>query len=305
MKFFTYFLLIAEVILAICFGFMFIGYTIAPDDSMQNPHAVKLSSVAFMKKDQVLSDTVKKIAVYDRGLQMIRGSYVIPHNWLVQQDISTDPYTGGRLTNYFLSFNGPHGEMIRSHMYMGNYKLGKASDFKDFEEELQPLIKQSLQGLMDEMQLEEIRTGKLTEASYLRTYVRIDSMYQYLEVPFSGKLEGESQKGLVRIIYPNPVYNYVNIVTIGIITAPEDELAETLKKEEQIAFSYQANPAFEEYCLHLYKIYQRTMDRYIPERNGWHSNDWHSNDWHSNDWHPDSSYHTDYSDWEYIQSDTY
>ncbi|MDF9795467.1 hypothetical protein OKW21_000730 [Catalinimonas alkaloidigena] len=290
MKSFTYFLLIAEVILAICFGLMFIGYPIMPDMNMQDTEAVKLGSIAFMKEDQALNDTVKKVAVYDRGLQMIRGSYLIPHNWLVQQDISTDPYSGGSLSNFFLSFNGPEGEIIRSHVYNGYYKLGKASDFKDFEEELQPLLKQSLKGFMDEMHLEEIRSGKPTEARYLRTYIDIDSTYQYLEVPFKGILDGEAYQGLVRIVYPTSSYYDLRQITLGIVTAPEDKLAETLKKEEQIAFSYQANPAFEEYCLHLYKAYQRAMDRYIPERIGWH---------------PDSSYYTDYNDWNYMQSNTY
>ena len=298
MKAFRYFLLIIEV--AVSIGFILLALGFVDEFPTDAPNQLSKLGV-FTTEDTYPSDSsTKQVSIYDQGLQMMRGNYAVPSDWLLQQDVYTHPFDYGynsydQYTNprnrFMVSFNGSQGEIIRCQEHYGNYQWGKATDFKNFKGEVDSLFRVGLLSHLDNLVLSDFSANNPTEARYLTNYIKIDSMYQYLEASFTGELEDKDYEGIVRIVYPN-LTSSVNVVSVSVILAPSGTLSEVLKTENQIAFSYQANPAFEQYWTDTRRWHQQYIDQadnyYIPEKPGWH---------------PDSAYHyAPMSGWEEYQN---
>src|SRR5690554_4501490 len=55
----------------------------------------------------------QRVTIVDRGLQMPRGTQVVPAGWRLTQDLATDPNTA-RPVRTTLDLYGPRGEIVRS-----------------------------------------------------------------------------------------------------------------------------------------------------------------------------------------------
>lgn len=272
MKPFHSFLIVTEVVFFICFLFLAFGFVSElPEDS---PNQLGI----FTTENTALSDSsTKQVTIYDQGLQMVYGTYAIPTNWSIQQDVYTSPYTydyytygynrSGSRNRFLVSFNGSQGEIIRCQDHYDNYQWGKATDFKKFKSEVDSLCRVGLLSYIDDLEVGEFSANNPTGAKYLTNYVKIDSMYQYLKAPFTGKMEGKNYKGIVRLFYPI-LASSVDMARVIVILAPVGALSEVLKTENQIAFSYHANPAYEQYHLNTRRWHQQYLDQiddYNPE----------------------------------------
>lgn len=232
-----------------------------------NRESNNMQDLSDMLFEQSPEDTLKQAAVYDKGLQMLRGTYAIPKDWLLQQDIYSNPWYGGSPQRLMLSFRGENGELIRVEQHAGSYPIGKAKDFGKFRDELEKIYQQGFRGILDEYQLENTTASKPSGISYLDTYVRSDSLYQYLETRVSGKREGKAYEGIIRIVYLSFADDRSEMVHTYLTLSPKGKLEQTLQTEEHIAYSYEANPAFDQYILMLYKQYSDYTGRYAQPYN--------------------------------------
>ncbi|MGD1891726.1 MAG: hypothetical protein ACFB15_14195 [Cyclobacteriaceae bacterium] len=268
-----------KVIFFTCFVVMIVSFMEKPSISSTDQPVV-LASLPTTESHHPSDSSTKQVSVYDQGLQMMRGAYTIPTNWLLQQDVYTPPQTYGYHNynnreeyRFMVSFNGPTGEIIRCREHWGSYQWGKATDFYKFQPEVDSLIRIGLLSHLDNLVLGTFSANNPTEAQYLANYVKIDSVYQYLEAPFSGELDGQACEGIVRVLYPNPISGYVNMVSASVILSPLGKLTEVMEVENQIAFSYRANPTFEQYWVYRGRAHDQYIDqinKHIPEPPGWH-----------------------------------
>jgi hypothetical protein len=229
----------------------------APKYQENNP----MDELAETIFERSTKDSTKIAAIYDKGLQMLRGTYVIPEDWLLQQNIHTSSWYGS-LQQLMLSFKGVNGELIRVEQHPGSYPIGKAEDHEDFRDELEKIYQQGLRGILDEYQLQKTTAGKPSGISYLDSYVRTDSLYQYLETHLTGQRDGKAYEGIIRLVYFAYGEEQSASVHTYLTLSPEGKLAQTLQTEETIAYSYEANPAFEQYLLQINKYYREYVDRY-------------------------------------------
>ena len=270
MKNLHFFLMGIAFSLLLLFASILLNY--ATPKYQENNHMDALADMFF---DRSTSDSVKVAAVHDKGLQMLRGTYVIPEDWLLQQNIHTSSWSGG-LQQLMLSFRGVNGELIRIEHHPGSYPLGKAKDFREFKSEVEEIYQQGLKGILDELSLGNTTASKPTGISYLDTYVKTDSLYQYLETHLTGKRDGKAYEGIIRLVYFAYGEEQSASVHTYLTLSPEGKLAQTLQTEEKIAYSYEANPSFEQYLIKAYDQHRDYIDRitqpYYPKRDnsyGW------------------------------------
>lgn len=261
MKNLHFFLMGIAFSLLLLFASMLLNYA-APKYQDNN----NMDVLADMIFDRSTSDSIKLAAVYDKGLQMLRGTYVIPKDWLLQQNIHTSSWYGG-LQQLMLSFKGVNGELIRIEHHPGSYPIGEAEDCEKFRDELEKIYQQGLRGILDEYQLQTTSAGKPTGISYLDSYVRTDSLYQYLETRLTGKRDGKAYEGIIRLVYIAYGEEQSASVHTYLTLSPKGKLAQTLQTEEKIAYSYEANPAFDQYLLQINKNYREYVDRYTQPYN--------------------------------------
>jgi hypothetical protein len=262
-----------------CFVVMIVGFMEKPTISSADQQVVS-ASLPTTESLHTSDSSTKQVSVYDQGLKMMRGAYTIPANWLLQQDVYTAPqtygyhnYNNGGEYRFMISFNGPTGEIIRCREHWGSYPWGKAADFSKFQPEVDSLIRIGLLSHLDNLALGSFSANNPTQARYLANYVKIDSVYQYLEASFTGELNGQTREGIVRVLYPNPVTDYVNVVSVSVILSPVGKLKEVMEIENQIAFSYRSNSTFEQYWVDRTNPHERYLDQirnHLPEPPGWH-----------------------------------
>ena len=271
MKNLNYFLLGAAFSLMMVIAVLLFINAIPIHKENSNAH-----DVADMLFDRSAEDSLKLAAVYDKGLHMLRGTYKIPADWLLQQDIYSNPWYGDNMRQLKLSFRGAEGELIRVEQQPGRYPIGSAKDYRKFRGELEKIYQQGLRGILDEYQLQNTSASQPSGISYLDTYVKTDSLYQYLETRLTGKRNGKAYEGIIRIVYYTYADDHSEMVHTYLTLSPRGKLEQTLQTEEQIAYSYEANPAFEQYVLKIYEQHRKYVDRftqpYYPNRDahyGW------------------------------------
>lgn len=257
--------------LLLLFALLLLSFA-APKYQENNPMD-ELAGIIF---ERSTTDSTKIAAIYDKGLQMLRGTYAIPKDWLLQQDIYSSPWYGSSPQQLKLSFRGAEGELIRVEQHPGSYPIGKAADHNKFRRELEKIFQQGLRGILDEYQLQNTTASKPTGISYLDTYVRTDSLYQYLETRLTGKRDEKAYEGIIRLVYYVYDKDQSTSVHTYLTLSPKGKLEKTLQTEEKIAYSYEANPAFEQYVMKIYGQHRDYIDRitqpYDPNRdtpNGW------------------------------------
>ncbi|MEK6478962.1 hypothetical protein WJR50_15555 [Catalinimonas sp. 4WD22] len=214
------------------------GYAYAPGQYPNDGQAVTAPSNQFTTNP---SSEGGKIVLYDKGLQMPMGTYTIPEDWKLSQDIAVDPNTN-ETARYHVEITGPNGELIRS---LGTTKFGAMAGIS-FEKGLQ----RALSGL----QLEQLRVGNLEQDPQaqqvlmkLKVYQRLvnnGTQIQCLKAPVSGYLNGQSYEGFVQI---NKLGNaQMGSLSVSGSIAPSGNLALLTKVKTMIDESYTLNPAYEQ-----------------------------------------------------------
>ncbi|MDF9795468.1 hypothetical protein OKW21_000731 [Catalinimonas alkaloidigena] len=194
-----------------------------------------------------------KIVLYDKGLQMPIGTYTIPEDWKLSQDIAVDPNTN-ESARYHVEISGPQGELIRS---LGTTKFGAMSGIS---------FEQGLQRALSGLQLEQLRVGNLEQdpkaqqtLMKLGVYQRLvnsGTQIQCLKAPVSGYYNGQRYEGFVQI---NKVGSQAGSLTVSGSIAPAGKLASLTKVKTMIDESYSLNPAYEQ---RREQIQQTVMQRF-------------------------------------------
>ncbi|WPP49747.1 hypothetical protein [Catalinimonas niigatensis] len=260
------FILVSGLLLIVCFAFMFqedasdngIASPISNHTAGTNSDQEALTFTSYVADQHPQSGTGakqapgqgndgQKVELYDQGLQMSRGSYVIPKGWKLVQDLATDSYTGALLRNK-LDILGPQGELIRN-LGITAYD---ANAGMDLEQSWRQTVRTGLQDKLNEIILGDLKPRKhLPTNDAVKKYAdQLSSMgYQlhYLEASLSGFSQGQAYQGVVRITHLIlPHVPDVGTLMAGFALAPAKLFAQTLHITEQIDHSFEENPVFEQ-----------------------------------------------------------
>ena len=197
---------------------------------------------------QEMPDGWQRVTLVDQGLQMPRGTQSLPAGWALVQDLATDPATG-EAARSTLDIRGPHGELLRG---LGSASYGPTTG-TSFEQTWQQMATRGAQGEAD-VSLGSLRPSAVLERS--RSYrkaarmasqngMRVDA----LEAPVRGTREGRPVGGVVYVMHW--AFASGGGVQATLVLSPADRLPETLRLNEQIAESYQPDPAFEQRVLEV------------------------------------------------------
>lgn len=193
----------------------------------------------------VLNDSGMWVSVYDKGLKMWQGSYLLPLGWQVHQDVSTDTLSGDHYDKFNLSFHGPEGEIIKSLGYSLYNQIGNRRKASSFEEEWQSMFRRGVGRMLDTYELSDLTETAPHMIHYLSPYLKTDSSWGYMQAHIRGQKDKRTYEGIVRIINISPGLDWLNNFCMSVTICPKGLLQRTLETEAQIASSYEANPAFE------------------------------------------------------------
>ncbi len=216
------------------------------------------------------SGQAQHVTLVDHGLQMPRGTQVVPEGWTLTQDIATDP-TSGQLQRYRLDIRGPGGELIRG-LGIANYAQMLGTSLE------QTWRAAAMRGLQNEVQ--QIALGDLQRSARLESLVQFRRVAQMagprgmevrgLEAPIRGSVRGQPVEGVVYVIHVgSPQMPGAGTIQTSVVVSPPDRLAETLRLDEQMANSYQPNPQYEQ---RVQQISQRAMQQQQAESQQWMAN---------------------------------
>jgi hypothetical protein len=185
-----------------------------------------------------------RVVLVDQSLQMPIGTQDVPEGWTLVQNLATDPQTG-EMARHTLDVRGPNGELIRS-LGAANYgTFGGAP----FEQAWQQAAARGLGGEVQDLTFGPLRRSATVEAS--PGYRRIaPKAAQYglglegLEAALHGQRGGRTVEGVVYLTHfwssQAPGAGTFQMVAV---VGPPERLAATLRIEQQIAASFQPNPA--------------------------------------------------------------
>ncbi len=209
----------------------------------------------------------ERVAILDHGLRMTRGTQVIPAGWKLIQNVATDPGTGA-LAKYVMDIRGPNGELARS-MAPSNYSqyLGTTLD-----QTWRGLAMRGLQQEVQNLQLGSPQRSPILES--LDGFRKAEEMgrqsgmtLEAFEAPLRGTTAGQPVAGFVYVThFSSPQMPGSGTVQITMLVSPQDRLAEALRINEEMARSYQPNPAFEQ---RVREINQMAMRRQQQQSDQW------------------------------------
>ena len=202
-----------------------------------------------------------KVEIYDHGLQMPIGSYILPEGWKLVQDIATNPSTN-QPVKYKLDMVGPRGELIRA---LGTSQYGSMVGIS-FDQSWKQVVMGGLQG-----ELEQITFGALEpdrqaqrKAEENKVYQRIMSQgnqVQCLRGPFSGRHNGQMFEGMVQLTYTSNPHMFGTVTAVCAI-GPTGELAQLMQTKTHIDNSFEMNSAYEQRREQIQQqvLYQNNME---------------------------------------------
>nr|WKN40087.1 hypothetical protein K4G66_15440 [Tunicatimonas sp. TK19036] len=206
------------------------------------------------------SSSQGKVVLYDQGLQMPRGSYVLPDGWNLIQDIATDPATGQPRKNT-MDITGPRGELIRA---LGVIQYSPMMG-TEFEQSWRQAVKAGMQNELSGITIgnlkysESLQRNKLAQ-KYTQIVANQGNQLKCLEAAITGARQGQTYRGLVRLIHITSVSNpkLGGVISASCVISPAEQFPQTLQINEQIDNSYEENPAFEQ---RIQQISQQAMQR--------------------------------------------
>lgn len=201
------------------------------------------------------------ITLYDKGLQMPRGTYEIPEGWNLRQNLATDP-TSGQPTVTQMEIWSDHGDLIMA-LPQGSYAVSMG---RSFQQTWQRLAYSSLRNNFQQIRFGQPRpspslmnTGGVQQAA--RQAVQNGNRFQAMEVPISATREGAPFDGLLRFAHLTPANAPFQLggIYLGSITlAPHGRLDQVLQTKQRIDASFVSNPTYQQ---RIFQITQRARVR--------------------------------------------
>ncbi|MEM7411619.1 MAG: hypothetical protein AAF430_15420 [Myxococcota bacterium] len=182
-----------------------------------------------------------ELILYDHGLQMPRARMQLPPGWRAQQDIATDPNTGG-VARFHLDVIGPQGELWRSSA-PGSYTNFTGTAFE-------PLWRQtvmtSLQGALESVSLGALRPSPaLAQLPSVQKAMR-EQNAQALETDLTAMRGPTRYAGRVFVIHSMlPENPQAGVLAASVVVSPPPLLEQAVATSLRISASQQMNPAFE------------------------------------------------------------
>lgn len=234
----------ATLLVILLFG---LGDTADPSTMMPDPSYSDSPARPGAPQAATSAGRAQHVTLMDHGLQMPRGTQVVPEGWTLTQDIATDP-SNGQLQRYRLEIRGPGGELIRA-LGLANYAQMMGTNLE------QTWRSMAMRGLQNEVQ--EVALGELQRSARLESFVQFRRMAQMagprgmevrgLEAPLRGSVQGQPVEGVVYVMhFGSPQMPGTGTIQASVVVSPPDRLAEALRLDEQMANSYQPNPQYEQ-----------------------------------------------------------
>lgn len=228
------------------------GLDTSSDMFYDDPHATSVHPDAppadgARSEQHASSSQGQRVMLVDQGLQMPRGSQIVPAGWQLSQDIATDPNTA-MLVRYRTELRGPNGE---ASFGLGHVPYGPMAGV-GFEQAWREAVMRGLQGEVQDLELGELRRSAHIEqqASFQRVAQETRQQgneVQGLEAPLRGRVDGRAVEGLAFVLHIfSPQMPGLGTLGVSALTSPPERLEEALRLADRMAASFEPNPAFEQ-----------------------------------------------------------
>lgn len=257
--------LVVSLALAAC-GNDAAPYSEAPDDMMYSdelyPDEMAAADAAGAFGQRIGASNDQRVTLMDRGLQMPRGTQVVPEGWRLTQDLATDPNTA-RLVRTVLDVRGPRGELIRS---LGIAQYGQMMG-TSLQQAWRQLVMQRFQNGLSDVALGDLRRSEALEGSrpFQRAAQKTSGQgvrMEGFEAPLRAQRDGQPVEGVVYVVHFAMDQFQAGMVQASVVLSAPELLAETVRTNLAIQNSYEPNPAFEQ---RLEQINQRAMQQQAAE----------------------------------------
>lgn len=264
MKFFIYILRIAQAIIAVCTLLLTIHFFLKDDTKSEAKYPISgTPSIKTLSTDDLPQTFVseKKITVYDQGLHIPQGTFMVPEGWFLLQNIATNDYTGS-FDKYSLTFLGPEGALIHHFISKSDSRVYGNMKTKLIEQQIQCIPQENLEGLLENVTIDQpIHSIDTTQPE-----ISTDNIPSFIEVHFTGSRNGKAYKGVMQITNIIPTYFGTFGHTSFITMSPTSQLPETLQLAERLRSHFEMNPAYIQKVLQIQEKYRQWNDpTYQPE----------------------------------------
>jgi hypothetical protein len=214
-----------------------------------------------MGMSQPISDhQATRFVIVDHGLQMQMASIEVPPGWNLLQDISLNVQTG-QYDRFQSDLIGPNGQFIRT-LNIAQYSQWEGSNF---DQVWRGMVMNGLRGVIDDLRLSNVQLSSALENDQqfregVQKLRQQGMQVRALEVPFSGRRNGGSYRGIVYIAHATIPQSPGDMgVLIGkIIGSPEHLYEETLIIDKTVSASHQQNP---QHDMRVAQIHQQIAQR--------------------------------------------
>lgn len=219
-------------------------------------------------QDGLISDNVSlqrgrqhKVEIYDQYLQMSIGSYMVPDEWTVKQDIALDP-NSGNFKKFTLEFTGHQGELIR--MFNSTPYYQKEDKIKVWGDTTSHYLQNALDQLIidDFKPSERMQRSKIAQEQIKLAHDQGMAL-TYWEASISGHHNGLPYQGSVLISdLTYAVAPEMGVLGFSFAICPEDQFSQIMQTIEEIDSSYQKNPKYEQCRIQIQNYLAQLSYRY-------------------------------------------
>jgi len=204
----------------------------------------------------------QRVTIVDRGLQMPRGTQVVPAGWRLTQDLATDPNTA-RPVRTTLDLYGPRGEIVRS---LGLAQYGQMMG-TSFQQSWRQHVMQRFEGGLTDVSLGDLRRSEVLEGSrpFQQTAQKASGQgmrMEGLEAPLRARRAGQPVEGVVYIAHFVMDQFQAGLFQAAVVLSSPEHLEEAIRTNLAFQNSYEPNPAFEQ---RLEQLNQRVMQQQAAE----------------------------------------
>lgn len=215
---------------------------------------------------QVSSAQAQRVTLVDRGLQMPRGTQVVPAGWRLTQDLATDPNTAQPVRTV-LDLYGPRGEVVRA---LGIAQYGQMMG-TSFQQSWRQHVVQRFEGGLTDVSLGDLRRSEMLEGSrpFRRTAQKAAGRgmrMEGLEAPLRARRNGQPVEGVVYLVHFVMDQLQAGLFQAAVVLSAPEHLEEAIRTNLAFQNSYEPNPAFEQ---RLEQINQRAMQQQQAQHQQW------------------------------------
>lgn len=214
------------------------------EDPSQTPPPTEVADgettapIAVQPEPQVQKQGAIPFQVYDKGLNVVRTTVLLPAGWRGYQDIATSPRTG-QAEQYVLDYYGPNGELIRGTGATNYY--GPLN--QRFARMWPKLVEQAMNGVGEDVKLGERRETEMVERLPNINKVLGNINKEAFEVPFTAQREGKPLEGVAYVLHI-PFSNDSGTFLANIVVASPEHIEAAIDVGWKIGASEQINPEY-------------------------------------------------------------